>query len=209
MTASFNGHVAIVRLLIEAKAQVNMQTEKVLLAYNYNMTHRQLRHPTGVFCPQYGFTALYMAAQEGKVEVVRLLMEAKALMNIPAQVHTSLSHTSLPHITERGATIYYWYIHKYQSELLQIQLDIRIRSSGGSRILEKVVPRPTILRPRLFSAHTGNACSSQIASYKNNLSYYHSLEPSTSSSSASLFGSIMDAHSAQHAARYQNVYNNR
>ena len=40
MTASFNGHVAIVRLLIEAKAQVNMQTEKVLLVYNYNMTHR-------------------------------------------------------------------------------------------------------------------------------------------------------------------------
>ena len=31
MIASFKGHVDIVRLLVEAKAQLNRQTEKVLL----------------------------------------------------------------------------------------------------------------------------------------------------------------------------------
>ena len=33
MKASFEGHVDIVRLLIEAKAQLNRQTEKVIVIY--------------------------------------------------------------------------------------------------------------------------------------------------------------------------------
>ena len=40
------------------------------------------------FCPQNGFTALHMAAQEGKVDIVRLLTEAKAHVNIQTEVHT-------------------------------------------------------------------------------------------------------------------------
>ena len=43
---------------------------------------------TVCFCPQNGCTALYMAAQEGKVDVVRLLTEAKAHINIQTEVHT-------------------------------------------------------------------------------------------------------------------------
>ena len=40
------------------------------------------------FCPQRGWTALHLAAQEGKVDVVRLLTEAKAHVNIQTEVYT-------------------------------------------------------------------------------------------------------------------------
>ena len=43
---------------------------------------------TVCFCPQEGWTALHMAAQEGRVDVVRLLTEAKAHINIQTEVHT-------------------------------------------------------------------------------------------------------------------------
>ena len=43
---------------------------------------------TVCFCPQDGWTALHLAAQEGKVDVVRLLTEAKAHINIRTEVHT-------------------------------------------------------------------------------------------------------------------------
>ena len=55
-----------------------------------------------MFCPQDGFSALSVAAQEGKVEVVRILIEAKALVNIQTKVCTSLFLTSLAHMTERN-----------------------------------------------------------------------------------------------------------
>ena len=38
------------------------------------------------FCPQDGWTALHLAAQEGKVDVVRLLTEAQAQVNIQSEV---------------------------------------------------------------------------------------------------------------------------
>ena len=40
------------------------------------------------FSPQDGWTALHLAAKEGKVDVVRLLTEAKAHVNIQTKVHT-------------------------------------------------------------------------------------------------------------------------
>ena len=43
---------------------------------------------TVCFSPQDGWTALHMAAQEGKVDVVRLLTETKAHINIQTEVHT-------------------------------------------------------------------------------------------------------------------------
>ena len=42
---------------------------------------------TVCLCPQNGFTALHMAAQEGKVDVVRVLIDAKAHINIQMKVH--------------------------------------------------------------------------------------------------------------------------
>ena len=39
-------------------------------------------------CLQDGFTALHLAAQEGNVDVVRLLTEAKAHVNTKAKVYT-------------------------------------------------------------------------------------------------------------------------
>ena len=38
-------------------------------------------------CPQDGCTALHLAAHEGKVDVVRLLTEAQAQVNIQNEVH--------------------------------------------------------------------------------------------------------------------------
>ena len=43
---------------------------------------------TVCLCPQDGWTALHMAAQEDKVDVVRLLTEAEAQINIQTEVHT-------------------------------------------------------------------------------------------------------------------------
>ena len=40
-------------------------------------------------CPQDGWTALHAAAHAGKVDVVRLLTEAQALVNIQTKVHTT------------------------------------------------------------------------------------------------------------------------
>ena len=42
------------------------------------------------FCPQDGWTALHLAAQEGKVDVVRLLTEAEAHINMQIEVHTCI-----------------------------------------------------------------------------------------------------------------------
>ena len=39
------------------------------------------------FYPQTGLSALHLAAQEGKVDVARLLIEAKAQVNIQTKVH--------------------------------------------------------------------------------------------------------------------------
>ena len=42
---------------------------------------------TVYLCPQNGWTALHLAAREGKVDVVRLLTEAQAQVNIQTEVH--------------------------------------------------------------------------------------------------------------------------
>ena len=94
MTALYHGHGDIVRVLTEAKAQVNTQ-EEVCCSYNQK-TYCTPSYPVLLylhmnylcFCPQRGCTALHMAAQEGKVDVVRLLTEAKADVNIQTEVHT-------------------------------------------------------------------------------------------------------------------------
>ena len=44
---------------------------------------------TVYLCPQDGWTALHLAAQEGKVDVARLLTEAQAQVNIQIEVYTS------------------------------------------------------------------------------------------------------------------------
>ena len=41
-----------------------------------------------VLCPQDGATALHLAAEVGKVDVVRLLIDTEAQVNIQTKVHT-------------------------------------------------------------------------------------------------------------------------
>ena len=105
MTASFEGHDDIVRMLIKAKARVNTQEE-----VHVTSTIRKCTAPLGItliatscscttciytihvgelcFCSQRGWTALHLAAQEGKVDVVKLLTDAKAYVNMQNKVHT-------------------------------------------------------------------------------------------------------------------------
>lgn len=47
------------------------------------------------FCSQDGWTALHLAAQEGRIDVVRLLIEAQAQVNVQSEVHSS-NYTDLP-----------------------------------------------------------------------------------------------------------------
>ena len=89
MIASFEGHAGVVQVLIEAKAQINTQ-DKVCYSTNIkNNTHTAvLGEVTVCLCPiQDGFTALHLAAQEGKIDVVRLLLtESEILVNAQTKV---------------------------------------------------------------------------------------------------------------------------
>ena len=79
MTASFEGHVDIVRILIEAQAPVN--TQKEVCCYKIKVCATLT-----VLCPQDGWTALHLAVQKGKVDVVILLIDAGAQVNIQTEV---------------------------------------------------------------------------------------------------------------------------
>ena len=98
MAASFEGHVDIVKILIEAKAQINTQEEVYMLllpplhntsSYTVSLYIHVavLGELTVCLCPQHGQTALYLAAEAGKLDVVRLLTEAQAQVNIQDEVH--------------------------------------------------------------------------------------------------------------------------
>ena len=87
MTASFSGHADIVKLLIRATAHVNRQ-ETVCRSSGPAM-HACHLTATIFLHPQNGWTALQMAAQEGRVDVVKVLIDAQADVNIQHEViHT-------------------------------------------------------------------------------------------------------------------------
>ena len=58
-------------------------------SYTVSLYIAVLGELTVCLCPQDGCTALHLAAQEGKVDVVRLLTEAQAQVNIQDEVYTS------------------------------------------------------------------------------------------------------------------------
>ena len=82
MTASFEGHVDIVRILIEAKAQVNTQDE---VCCNFTTQWKAYIYKNPFFS-QAGWTALHLASQGGKAGVVKLLTEAEAQVNLQTEV---------------------------------------------------------------------------------------------------------------------------
>ena len=89
LSACSAGSKADVSALLEKGADVHF-IAKVKRIYAQSTLHLDTLM-TGdskvVFCTQNGFTALHKAAQEGNVDVVRLLMEAKAHVNIQTEVH--------------------------------------------------------------------------------------------------------------------------
>ena len=56
-------------------------------SYTVSLYIAVLGELTVCLCPQNGVTALHLAAQEGKVDVVRLLTETQAQVNIQTKVH--------------------------------------------------------------------------------------------------------------------------
>ena len=58
-------------------------------------------------CPQEGETALHLAAQGGKVDVVRLLTEAQAQVNIQTEVYIPKVYLRSP---EPGKSLYKLFI---------------------------------------------------------------------------------------------------
>ena len=95
MSATMNRHVDVVRMLIQAKANINAQDEVSccidLLEYtiytSWCTVVNWTFHITMGFCPQEGWTALHMAAWEGEVSTLRLLTEARVHVNIQTEVH--------------------------------------------------------------------------------------------------------------------------
>lgn len=55
-------------------------------------------------CPQNGWTALHLAAQGGRAEVVRLLAEAKAQINLQTEVYT---HYVVPNMYVHKGYLHY------------------------------------------------------------------------------------------------------
>ena len=88
LSACYAESTADVSALLEKRADVHfigkVKTVNALYIHcNYALVMAQY-----CFCPQNGFTALHMAAQKGKVDVVILLTEAKAHVNVQTEVHT-------------------------------------------------------------------------------------------------------------------------
>ena len=77
-----------------------------------------------LYCPQAGWTALHLAAQEGKVNVMRLLIEAEAQLDI----ETGVSCTCI---------LYY----RAQNFVVQSKLSISVAFSGFSLTVE---PEPRL-----------------------------------------------------------------
>ena len=82
MEASYNGHVDVVRVLIEAHGDVHSQEN---VWYIYVLAKQSLYcmmavHPLP-FYTQGGWTALHIASYKGFVSVIHVLIEANANLN--------------------------------------------------------------------------------------------------------------------------------
>ena len=81
MMASFSGHCDVVRVLIEANANVQKRTTQVCVHWPATP---QACDGNVVFLSSYtqsGWTALHFSSQEGHVDVVHVLIEACAPIN--------------------------------------------------------------------------------------------------------------------------------
>ena len=104
MIASFEGHTDILQMLIKAKAQISTQTEVHILCTMKHTAHTPHRHTLALFfnvrgfmSTQNGSTALHLAAQQGKADVVRLLLiEAQILINTQTEVRIYIMTNSSP-----------------------------------------------------------------------------------------------------------------
>jgi len=82
--ASYLGCTAIVKSLLEAKANVDMQNKVQCIRIVHTMNFTM-----GLFVLQSRETALTSASASGSVEVVELLLEANAKIELEKMVRTS------------------------------------------------------------------------------------------------------------------------
>lgn len=83
MVASYNGHVDVVHILIEAHTNIELQDKVSTSLYNQlpHCVWWQWTHNT-----QDGWTALHAASQEGHIDVVRGLLKANPHINQQSEV---------------------------------------------------------------------------------------------------------------------------
>ena len=88
MAAAFDGHANVVRILMNAHADIHAQ-DKVIMYY-----HDPLFIAFIVLfiqnCTQDGWTALHLTSQEGHEEVVRVLIKANARINQRSKVFSHM-----------------------------------------------------------------------------------------------------------------------
>ena len=96
MMASYNGHTEVVKVLVEAKADLNI-TDQVNLIINYLLTLT-----IDVYCDYFfifislqdGDTALIDAATKGHTSIVKILVDRGAATDIRNKVTAILLYTS-------------------------------------------------------------------------------------------------------------------
>ena len=81
MAASFEGHDDVVKMLTEAKAQVNIQDEVCSSYKQKKNLHNTYFHPL-----QSGSTPLFIASENGHTDIVNTLLQNGADTNIASMV---------------------------------------------------------------------------------------------------------------------------
>ena len=88
--ASMNGHDKVVRILLAAKARVNTQDKVRSLGMENRLTVLLIIYP---ICDvvQWGQSPLWLASSNGHQECVKLLVDAKAMVDIQKAVSVYIS----------------------------------------------------------------------------------------------------------------------
>ena len=99
MCAAKHGHVSVVKLLIEAGAELDLQDTEVCVSEGMcSIIHAcMIVHNTHA-CLQNGCTALTVAAQASQVDIVRSLLDSGADLNIQEKVCVQLQSRRCIHL---------------------------------------------------------------------------------------------------------------
>jgi ankyrin repeat protein len=130
--ASENGHKAVVRLLLEAKADVNVKD-----SHGETALYRAVRNGHAAVVKllleakadinvksDFGATVLHWAAGEGHEAIVKLLLEAKANVNVKNNFEATVLHWAAGNGHEAIVKL-----------LLEVKADVNVEDTDGTTVL--------------------------------------------------------------------------